>query len=116
MWQNSAPITAVFRSRFPQVDFRHREIRTDDPFTPIRHGAVDVALLWLPVEEPDLHAGPTAFTEPIVLMVGPTHERAGRASVSLDKLAAYDILPSGLPVPEYWEAVVSPTARRATGR
>lgn len=114
MWQDLAPMTAVFRSRFPQVDFRLREIRIDDPFTPIRNGDVDVALLWLPVEEPDLHVGPTAFTEPIVLMVGPAHELAGRASVSLAELAAYDILPSGLPVPDYWEAAVFPTARRVT--
>ncbi|WP_271176050.1 LysR family transcriptional regulator [Leifsonia poae] len=114
MWQDLAPMTAVFRSRFPQVDFRLREIRIDDPFTPIRNGDIDVALLWLPVEEPDLHVGPTAFTEPIVLMVGPAHELAGRASVSLEELAAYDILPSGLPVPDYWEAAVFPTARRVT--
>ncbi|MFF1572600.1 LysR family transcriptional regulator [Leifsonia sp. NPDC058292] len=114
MWQDLAPMTAVFRSRFPQVDFRLREIRIDDPFTPIRNGDVDVALLWLPIEEPDLHVGPIAFTEPIVLMAGPAHELAGRASVSLDELAAYDILPSGLPVPDYWEAAVSPTAGQVT--
>jgi DNA-binding transcriptional LysR family regulator len=112
MWQDLAPITAVFRSRFPQVEFRLREIRIDDPFTPIRNGDVDVALLWLPVDEPDLHVAATAFTEPIVLMVGRDHELAERASVSLDELGAYDILPSGLPVPEYWEAAVSPAASR----
>jgi len=111
MWQDLAPLTALFRSRFPQVDLRLREIRIDDPFTPVRSGDVDVALLWLPVDEPDLHVGPTTFTEPIVLMVGPHHELAGRASVSLDELGAYDVLPSGLPVPEYWESAIFPVAR-----
>lgn len=114
MWQDLAPITAVFRSRFPQVDFRLREIRIDDPFTPIRNGDVDVALLWLPVDEPDLAVGAVAFTEPIVLMVGRAHEFADRASVSLDELAGCSILPSGLPVPEYWEAAVTPAAIGAT--
>jgi DNA-binding transcriptional LysR family regulator len=112
MWQDLAPLTALFRSRFPHVQLRLREIRIDDPFTPVRNGDVDVALLWLPVDEPDLRVGPTAFTEPIVLMVGPAHELAGRASVSLDELGAYDVLPSGLPVPEYWESAIFPAARR----
>ena len=116
MWQDLAPVTAVFRSRFPQVEFRLREIRIDDPFTPIRNGDVDVALLWLPVDEPDLHVAATAFTEPIVLMVAPTHDLARRASVSLEELSGYDVLPSGLPVPDYWEAAVSPVARSAAER
>lgn len=113
MWQDLAPLTAAFRNRFPQVDFRLREIRIDDPFTPLRSGDVDVALLWLPVEESDLTVATAAFTEPIVLMVAPGHELAGRRSVSLDELAAYDILPSGLPVPAYWETAVSPTVHRS---
>lgn len=111
MWQDMAPVTAAFRNRFPHVDLRLREIRIDDPFTPIRNGDVDVALLWLPVHEPDLHVATVAFTEPIVLMVAPGHELADRASVSLQELAAYDILPSGLPVPDYWEKAVSPVTR-----
>lgn len=112
MWQDLAPVTALFRSRFPQVDFRLREIRIDDPFTPIRSGDVDVALLWLPVDEPDLQVGARAFTEPIVAMVGVESDLATRSSVSLDELVAYDVLPLGVPVPEYWEAAASPAARR----
>lgn len=108
MWQDLAPITALFRNRFPHVDLRLHEIRIDDPFTPIRSGDVDVALLWLPVEEPGLHVAVTAFSEPIVAMVAPAHELAARASVSLRELSAYDVLPSGLPVPQYWEAAISP--------
>lgn len=111
MWQDLAPMTAVFRSRFPQVDFRLREVRIDDPFTPIRNGEVDVALLWLPVDEPDLRVSAVAFTEPIVLMVGRGHELAERSSVSLDELGAYDVLPSGLRLPDYWEAAISPAPR-----
>lgn len=115
MWQDLAPMTALFRSRFPQVDLRLREVRIDDPFGPLRNGDIDVALLWLPVEEADLRVGPVAFTEPIVLMVGAAHELAGRKSVSLSELDGYDILPSGLPVPDYWEAAVAPVPSRAGG-
>jgi hypothetical protein len=72
---------------------------------------VDVALLWLPVNEPDLQVATVAFTEPIVLMVGPESDLANRSSVSLEELVGHEILPSGLPVPAYWEAAVSPSAR-----
>lgn len=110
MWQDLAPLTALFRSRCPHVELRMREIRIDDPFGLIRNGDVDVALVALPVREPDLRVGPEAFTEPIVLVVGRTHELAGRASVSLADLAEYQVLPSGLPIPEYWEESFSPVA------
>lgn len=64
------------------------------------------------MDEPDLTVAVTACTEPIVLMVGRSHELADRTSVSLDELAAYDVLPSGLRLPEYWEKAISPAARR----
>ncbi|WP_378742425.1 LysR family transcriptional regulator [Nocardia brasiliensis] len=108
MWQDLAPMTALFRTRCPQVEFRMREVRIDDPFALIRNGDVDVALLAMPVREPDLQVGAPAFTEPIVLVVGRTHELAKRPSVSLADLADYKILPSGLPMPDYWEESFSP--------
>ncbi len=110
MWQDLAPMTALFRTRHPHVEFRVREIRIDDPFGPLRSGDVDVALVALPVREPDLRVGPPAFTEPIVLVVGRTHELANRSSVGLADLGGYQILPSGLPIPDYWEESFSPLA------
>lgn len=110
MWQDLAPMTALFRTRFPHVQFRMREVRIDDPFALVRSGDVDLALVALPVEEPDLRVGPTAFSEPIVLVVGRGHELADRPSVSLDDLDGYDVLPSGLPIPEYWEKAFTPVA------
>ncbi|MBD0323929.1 MAG: LysR family transcriptional regulator [Aldersonia sp.] len=111
MWQEIAPITALFRGRHPNVELRMREVRIDEPFALLRAGEVDVALLWLPVEEADLTVGPVAFTEPIVLAVGRRHPLAVRSSVSLTELSAYNVLPSGLPIPEYWESAVSPVPR-----
>ncbi|MEU8900191.1 LysR family transcriptional regulator [Nocardia sp. NPDC048505] len=114
MWQDLAPITALFRTRWPEVGLRMREVRIDDPFALIRGGEVDVALVALPVLEPDLVAGPAAFTEPIVLVVRQGHALAGRASVSLAEIAEYEVLPSGLPLPEYWEQSFSPLPARQT--
>ncbi|MGB3441515.1 MAG: LysR family transcriptional regulator [Actinophytocola sp.] len=108
MWQEISPITALFRSRHPDVDLRMREVRIDDPFALLREREVDIALLWLPVEEADLTVGPVAFTEPIVLAVGRAHPLATRSSVALDELSAHTVLPSGLPIPDYWESAVSP--------
>lgn len=62
----------------------------------------------MPLAEPDLTVVPLAFTEPIVFAVGRRHPLADRASVSLSDLSSYPVLPSGLPIPEYWEAAVTP--------
>lgn len=113
MWQEISPITALFRSRHPDVTLRMREVRLDDPFTLLREREVDVALLSLPVEETDLAVGPVVFTEPIVLTVARTHPLATRSSVSLAELPEYPVLPSGLPIPEYWESAMCPVPATA---
>lgn len=59
------------------------------------------------MDEPDLTVAVTACTEPIVLMVGRFHELADRASISLDGLAAYDVLPSGLRPPADGEKAIT---------
>lgn len=115
-WQEISPITALFRSRHPNVELRMREVRLDDPFGLLREREVDVALLWLPVEETDLTVGPVTFTEPIVLAVGRTHPLATRSSVSLTELSTHTVLPSGLPIPEYWESAVNPVPGGASHR
>jgi DNA-binding transcriptional LysR family regulator len=108
MWQEIAPITALFRSRLPDVTLRMREVRIDDPFTLLREREVDLALLALPIKEADLTVGPVTFAEPIVLAVGQHHPLATRSSVSLSELPEYTVLPSGLPIPEYWESAMCP--------
>lgn len=116
MWQELSPITALFRSRHPDVRLRLREIRIDAPFTTLRNREVDVALVSFPVEESDLTTGPVTFIEPIVLAVGRDHPLAARSSVSLAELTDHAVLPSGLPVPEYWESVLSPVPATDTNR
>lgn len=114
MWQEISPITALFRRRHPTVELRMREIRIDEPYALLREREIDVALLWLPVEEDDLTVGPVTFTEPIVVAAGRTHHLAGRPSVPLAELASLSVVPSGLPIPEYWESAVSPVPASAT--
>jgi DNA-binding transcriptional LysR family regulator len=116
MWQEISPLTALFRSRHPNVELRLREVRIDDPFALLREREVDIALLALPVEEADLTVGPVAFTEPIVLAVGRSHPLADRSSVSLTELSTHTVLPSGLPIPQYWESAMSPLPVSDPGR
>lgn len=116
MWQEISPVTALFRNRHPEAGLRMRDVAIHDPFRLLRERQVDVALLWLPVEEPDLAVGPVLFTEPIVLAVGRAHPLAGRPSVSLAELSAHTVLPSGLPIPEYWESAVCPVPVTGDGR
>ena len=114
MWREIAPLTALFRSRNPGVGLRMREVPIHDPFALLREREVDVALLGLPVEETDLAVGPVAVVEPIVLTVGRTHPLADRQVVSLAELPAGDVLPTGLPIPEYWESAMNPVPGRTT--
>lgn len=116
MWQEISPLTALFRSRCPNVELRMREVPIYDPFTLLREREVDIALLALPVEEEDLTTGPVAFTEPIVLTVGRAHPLATRSSVSLAELTTHHVLPTGLPIPEYWESAMTPVPASDPGR
>ncbi|WP_346131239.1 LysR substrate-binding domain-containing protein [Nonomuraea roseola] len=71
-----------------------------DPFGPLREGRVDVAILWLPVLEPDLTVGPVAYIDSVVLAMAATHRLAGHTSVSLEDLG--DEVVMGGAKPAYW--------------
>ena len=103
-----ADVTGLFRTRFPACELRFREIRTSDPFGPLRDGEVDIALLWLPVREPDLTVGPVVRTTPVHLMVAATHPYAQHETVCLEDLADCVVPQSTRPIPAYWEAALVP--------
>jgi DNA-binding transcriptional LysR family regulator len=97
-----------FRTLHPQCELTFHEVRVSDPFGPLRSGEVDVALIWLPVREPDLTVGPVLRTSPIYLMMSVNHPLAGRESVSLEDLADCFVPAPTNPVPDYWVAALSP--------
>jgi DNA-binding transcriptional LysR family regulator len=100
--------TARFRELYPRCELTFREVRISDPFGPLRSGEVDIALIWLPVNEADLTVGPVVRRSPIYLMMSGDHPYAGRESVSLEDLADCVVPRSAQQVPEYWEAALSP--------
>jgi DNA-binding transcriptional LysR family regulator len=102
-------VTGRFRSRYPACELRFREAQIGDPFRLLRSGDIDLALLWLPVREPDLTVGPVLRARPLVLMAGASHPLARRTSVSMEDLGDCIVLmPSG-PVPDYWYEALVPT-------
>ncbi|MFI5778332.1 LysR family transcriptional regulator [Nocardia sp. NPDC051570] len=97
------PYWDEFRARHPACGLTIRHNAFIDPFVPLRNGDIDVLVAWLPVEEPDLTAGPVVFSEPKVLLVSSDHELAERISVPPEvrgDFAGATAVPS---LPEYWE-------------
>ncbi|NUU20065.1 MAG: LysR family transcriptional regulator [Streptomycetaceae bacterium] len=94
----------LFNLRHADCEVQMREIVFGDPFRLLREGEVDVAVPWLPVDEPDLTVGPTVGTEQIILAVSSRHPFAERDSVDFEELADETLLrlPRGQAVPEYW--------------
>ncbi|MFY1689197.1 LysR family transcriptional regulator [Plantactinospora sp. WMMB782] len=105
----------LFRSRCHDCNVALREIHFSDPFTALRAGELDLALLWRPVREPDLVEGPVLLTEGRVLAVWTGHELANRASVSMEDLAGRVLVDLGPNLPDYWAEAMVPT-RTAGGQ
>jgi DNA-binding transcriptional LysR family regulator len=106
--QAVADVTDLFRARHPHCELRFREVHVADPFTPLRTGEVDVALLWTPVTEPDLTVGPVLRADPIMFMVADDHPLARRGEASMEDLGDYLVARTATPVPRYWEEAVVP--------
>ncbi|MFE3202015.1 LysR family transcriptional regulator [Embleya sp. NPDC059237] len=101
-------ILEAFRTRHPDCEVRIREAHIGNPFGLLRAGEVDLQLVWLPVEEPDLTVGPIVLTEPLVLAVSARHEFARRESVSLEDLAVGPVFGFDDSVPAYWAEAINP--------
>ena len=95
------PFFTAFTARHPQWDLRLRHSSFVDPFGPLRRGEIDVLISWLPIEEPDLTAGPVLFTESRVVAAAVDHELAARGPTSLEVLGDHPV-PMGDAMPEYW--------------
>jgi LysR family transcriptional regulator, transcription activator of glutamate synthase operon len=88
-------VLAAFRQRHPRTRIVLREVHTRQVLELLRRGEVDLGLLHLGRVGTTVvgmrSAGQTISlarlqTEPVVLVVGPSHRLAGRASVELDEL------------------------------
>jgi DNA-binding transcriptional LysR family regulator len=87
-----APILAAYRSAHPEVSLHVEDLGMNDQITPLLRGDVDVAIVRLPVEHPDLAVSPIA-TEPRVVTVAAGHELAAEESVHVDDVLDLPMLP-----------------------
>ncbi|MEU5952404.1 LysR substrate-binding domain-containing protein [Streptomyces sp. NPDC047525] len=101
------PYFQAFATARPGVAVQIRTIGFADPFAGLRAGELDIAMLWLPVREPDLTVGPVIHIEPVVLAVSSHHPLARQASVSHEDLA--DQVTIGDAAPAYWRAAMVPS-------
>ncbi|MEV6218037.1 LysR family transcriptional regulator [Nocardia sp. NPDC051833] len=110
-----APVLRSFTDAYPGVELVLREAHFADPFGPLRAGTVDIQLLWLPVEEPDITVGPTVLVEPVRLAVREGSESATRTTMSVEDLGDHTLCDIGTDAPGYWADELIPP-RTPAGR
>ncbi|MEC3952629.1 LysR family transcriptional regulator [Nocardia sp. CDC153] len=96
----------LFEERYPGWEVEPKEVTPTDCLKVLRDRDIDILLVSLPHEEPDMVTGPVLFAESRVLAVAAAHPYAGRASVTMDDLAGIDLLrmtPTGN-FPNGWRA------------
>ncbi|WP_031488080.1 LysR family transcriptional regulator [Streptomyces bicolor] len=103
-----APVTRLFRERYPSCGLSFQEVGFSDPFGPLRAGEVDLQTCWLPVREPDLTVGPVVIEGPLSLMLSVSHPLAGRDRVCLEDLADCALPTIPEPAPRYWVGALEP--------
>jgi DNA-binding transcriptional LysR family regulator len=101
------PYWTAFRARYPQWGLQIRQATYTDVFGQLRSGAMDVVVIWLPVEEPDFTVGPTLCTDSRILAVAADHRLAPRDSVPLELLAEFPHA-TAPGMPDYWEDTYLP--------
>ena len=79
------------RKRFPQLELLLVEEKSDVLLQRLREGALDAALLALPVHDDQLHAE-FLFEEPFLLAVPESHPLAGHGALALDDLSSQTLL------------------------
>ncbi|MEU9028965.1 LysR family transcriptional regulator [Streptomyces sp. NPDC048383] len=101
------PYWKEFRARLPHCELQIRTATFSDPFGQLRSGSMDVLVVWLPVEEPDLTVGPTLCTDSRVLAVAADHPFIERDSVPMELLSEFPHS-TAIDLPEYWENAYLP--------
>ncbi|MBM7167924.1 LysR family transcriptional regulator [Streptomyces sp. G44] len=100
---------ADFQERHPACVTEIVEIPFADPFGAVRHGAVDAAVVLLPVAEPDLVLGPVLSAERQTVAVSVRHAFARRDSLTAAELKETPLIAAAAPAPAYWRAAHAPS-------
>ena len=101
-------VAEAFQRRYPGCEIEIRENQLSDGLRLLREDEIDLLFLMLPVEEPDLAAGPVLVREPRLLAVSSRHPLTRRAAIGLDDLARDPILTAPADLPAYLRDSVVP--------
>lgn len=102
-------VATLFETRHPGCAVEIRENQLTDALGLVRRGEIDMLLLMLPLEEPDLVAGPVLIREKRMLAVSARHPFARREAVTLNDLARDKVLRSPDTLPAYLHTSHVPT-------
>ena len=108
-------LIGAFEARHPGCSVEVKELALSTRFEPLRRGEVDLMAGWSPSDAPDLVIGPTLAEEAWVLAVAADHPLAGRAEVTTDDIADYEVSDTRGMVPAELLGVIVPE-RAASGR
>lgn len=84
-------VVAAFETAHPDSGVEFVGLPFADRFGPLRRGDVDLVVTHLPLEQPDLVAGPVLSREPFMLGVAATNPLAERETVTVEDLADHRI-------------------------
>jgi DNA-binding transcriptional LysR family regulator len=98
-----------FQEQHPGFLVEVMELPLNDPFSALRRGEVDAAVVLLPVAEDDLVLGPVFSEQPTTLTVSVKHPLADRSSLDVEELAGSVLISVAPPAPGYWRQVQAPT-------
>jgi DNA-binding transcriptional LysR family regulator len=108
-------IIKAFEERHPGCGVEVKELALSDRFEPLRQGDVDLMAGRLPMEEPDLVAGPTLSHDARLLAVAADHPLSDRSEVTTEDIADYEVVDiTGLVPPELASVLIPEKA--ASGR
>ena len=92
-----------------------KELALSDRFEPLRQGDVDLMAARLPMDQPDLVAGPVLSRDARMLAVATDHPLSDRAEVTTEDIADYEVVDiTGLVPPELSSILIPETS--ASGR
>lgn len=109
--EQTSAMVGAFETQYDDCAVELCEVDIVDPYGLLRRGRIDVLVNWIPVAEPDLTVGPVIARMDRVLAVAATNPLAGRASVSIEEVADYQVRanPSGVPESIYETVIPSRT-------
>ncbi|WP_026874643.1 LysR family transcriptional regulator [Jiangella gansuensis] len=107
---------ARFQEQHPHPSVDLKELPLADPFSDLLAGRIDVAVVLLPVEEPELTTGLVFSREPQTLALAAGHPWARRHEIDADDLSEVPLVAIVGPAPDYWRRVHTPAVTPSGAR